>query len=116
MEEPVEVKLMLEKTDAELLAALAGGEENISEYITVLIRKLYKEQPILNADLRLEELIAEAQVIIDTNEEYRKTIRLLQGRLKNITLSHEELMATIQHLHGTVSRSPNGSSMKRMKH
>ncbi len=109
MEESVEITLVLEKTDAKILAALAGGEENVCKYLTTLIRKLYKEQPLLNGDLRLEELIAEAQVIIDTNEEYRKTIRLLQGRLKNIMMSHVELMATVQHLHGTVSQSPNGS-------
>lgn len=115
MQEPVEINLVIEKTDAEILVALAGGEENVCEYLTTLIRKLSKEQPILNGDLRLEELIAEAQVIIDTNEEYRKTIRLLQGRLKNMTMSHEELMATVQHLHGTVSQSPHRSS-NRTKH
>jgi hypothetical protein len=63
-----------------------------------LIRKLHTEQSLLGGDLRLEQILSEANLLIKKRQEYQETVGTLKTRLKRMAMNQEELMATVQHL------------------
>ncbi len=98
MDEPVEIRIVIDKEDAEKLLELAGNKEHLTQYLTTLIRKLHADQRVVGGDLRLEKLVSEADSLIKKHQEYKQTIGALKRRLTEMTMNQEELMATVQHL------------------
>jgi hypothetical protein len=67
------------------------------------------EQRASIGGIDLAQIIANAQLLADRQQEYERTIRILQARLKSIMASHEELLATVQFLIEAFPRSTNPS-------
>ncbi len=89
MGEFVEIRIVINQDDAEKLMDLAGGEEHFSQYLSTLIRKLHTDQPVVGGDLRLEQLVSEADSLIKKHQEYKQTIDALKKRLREMTMNQE---------------------------
>ncbi len=113
MDVPVEIKLVIDKKDAEKLIDLAGNEEHFARYLTTLIRKLHANQHVVGGDLRLEQLVSEADSLIKKHQEYKQTIGVLKRRLTEMTMNQEELMATVQHLDKNLFPSTRSAAQRR---
>ena len=98
MENTVDLKIALPLEDVQKLADLAGGGDHIAEYLSTLIRNLDKDQHVPIGDVRFEQMISEASLLIEKHKEYKQTINSLRRRLTEMTMNQEELMATVQHL------------------
>jgi hypothetical protein len=109
METTVQVTLAVGNDIEGKLAELAGGESKSGEFLTQLLRLLYMEQRASIGGIDVAQIIANAQLLADRQQEYERTIRILRARLKSIMASHEELLATIQFLIEAPPRSTNPS-------
>jgi hypothetical protein len=113
MDELVEITIVLDKRDAEKLIDLAGNEEHLAQYLTTLIRKLHTDQRVVAGDLRLEQLVSEADSLIKNHKEYKQTIGALKRRLTEMTMNQEELMATVQYLDKNLLLSTRNAAPRR---
>jgi hypothetical protein len=107
METTVQVTLAVGNDIEGKLAELAGGESKSGEFLTQLIRRLHGEQQASKGDVDLARIISKAQLLADRQQEYVRTIRILQAHLKKMTESHGELMATVQYLIEAYPRPTN---------
>jgi hypothetical protein len=109
MERTVQVIFAVGEDVEGTLAELAGGESKSGAFLTQLLRLLYVEQRASKEGIDVAHIIAKAQLLANKQQDYERTIRLLRARLKSITASHAELLATIQFLIEAPPRSTNPS-------
>ena len=95
MENTVEIKLTLPLEEVQNLADLAGGEEHIAGYLTMLIRNLRAEQHASVGDLRLEQLAHEADLLIKQHQQYKEAIKSLNQQLEERSLARTELQTVL---------------------
>jgi hypothetical protein len=88
LDNSVELTLMLTPETAAKLRELTGAT-TISQYLTALIEKLHSEQSSSSAS---------AEMLRAQTRAYQQELQALRVRLKNLTLSQEELLATVNHL------------------
>jgi hypothetical protein len=61
----VEVTLLLDQNDADKLVDLAGGDAHVNQYAAEMIRNLHTDPQDLNENTYIEQVLSEAQSLID---------------------------------------------------
>src|SRR5687768_12706062 len=95
MKDPVKVEIVIEREDLEKMLELTGSESAFSEFLTKAIQRLYREHRIFGDDLSVEHIVSVAEYMTKQNIDYRELTGELQRRLKRLTMTQEELMATV---------------------
>ena len=112
MEEHIQVELLLRKRDVEKLVELAGGEEEVTAYLSGMIRRSYAYRTAFGTELNLENMLKTAHALERKNEEYVATVEELQRRLKQLTTSQEELRATVAFLRSAMFDLGNSTAQR----
>jgi hypothetical protein len=94
------------------LAELAGSKQKSGKFLTRLVRVLYTEQMAAQGDVRLMEILAQAHLLAERHKKNEETIRILRGRLNNLTTSQGELLALVELLSNLLSNPTSGNSIQ----
>jgi len=110
VENNVEISLSVGEDVVGKLAELAGDEQKSGKFLTCLVRVLYTEQMAAQGDVHLKEILAQAHLLAERHKKDEETIRILRGRLSNLTTSQGELFALVELLSDLLSNPTSGNS------